>query len=92
MGSANYRQSLTLRSELHKATEARLRAFKHGWSKRPGDATMMTAIGRIQQFLYQHPFADNERVKEWCRAHADTVALVMPANRSRVLARLIAPE
>lgn len=49
-------------------------------------------MGRIQTFLTGYPHATDERVREWCLAHVDDVALVVPGNNPTALARLVVDE
>lgn len=53
---------------------------------------MNAAMGRIETFLRSYPYADDERVRQWCLAHVDDVAIVVPGNCPTMLARLVMDE
>jgi len=50
---------------------------------------LRAAIGRAEVFLRGYPYATDEQVTAYCIANVEDVALIVPGNRTTVLARLI---
>lgn len=83
------RSERPLRSVLLQATEDRDRMVRNGWSRRKDIDRLRAAIGRATVFLNAYPYADDERVRHWCLAHHEDVAMIVPGNNPRALARLV---
>ncbi len=81
--------SKSLRTELQQAVDDRDRMLSMGWSRRKDIDRLRAAIGRATVFLNAYPYADDERVRHWCLAHHEDVAMIVPGNNPRALARLV---
>ena len=79
----------TLRETLASALRGRQAALRNGRSHRKDIAALNAGMGRIEAFLHSYPYADDARVKQWCEAHVDDVAMVVPGNSPTSLARLV---
>lgn len=82
----------TLRETLISAISAREATIRNGRCRRKDLNALRAAMGRAWVFLSAYPTASDDRVKEWCRAHHKDVAMIVPGNSPRVLARLIMEE
>lgn len=66
----------------------RLAAMRNGRSHRKDSDGLNAAIMHTQQFLASYPYADNTRVKAWCRQHHEHVQMLVPGNRAQMLIAL----
>ena len=78
-----------LRTTLASALNMRLAAMRNGRSHRKDGDTLNAAIMLAQQFLTSYPFADDARVKTWCRQHRDHVQVLVPGNMPKMLVALM---
>lgn len=83
------RSSTSLREQLRAATAKRKELFWRGKSRRKDTDRMKAAISRAEQFLHGYPYASDERVREWCLAHHEDVAIIVPGNWPTALSRLV---
>lgn len=79
----------TLRETLASALRGRKAALRNGRSHRKDIVALNAGMGRIEAFLNSYPYADDARVRQWCEAHVDDVAMVVPGNSPTSLARLV---
>jgi hypothetical protein len=80
---------MSLRKQLNDAVQQRLRAIKNGYSKRQDTSRLNVALIRAQQFLNSYPVAKDERVKQWCKEHADDVTLIVMGAHTERLKKLL---
>ena len=78
-----------LRKEVSDAVIQRQRAIKYCYSKREDAARLNVALIRAQQFLHSYPVANDERVKHWCKSHADDVRLIVMGSHIERLKMLL---
>jgi len=78
-----------LRWTLQGAINARQAALRNNRSHRKDLDRLRAAIGRAEVFLRGYPYATDEQVTAYCIANVEDVALIVPGNRTTVLARLI---
>jgi transposase len=78
-----------LRKQLIDAVQQRQRAITQGYSKRKDAARLNVALIRAQQFLHSYPVANDERVKDWCKAHEDDVRLIVMSSHLERLKMLL---
>ena len=55
----------------------------------PAYGVIATALMKTEEFLKQHPVAQDETVVDWCRRNPVEVRRVVPSNRHKQLARLM---
>ena len=63
-----------------------------GRCKRKDFDAISVSMRNAQSFLNSYPYATNERVREWCLAHREDVARIVPASQRKVLSRLLVDE
>ena len=83
------RHSSALRHTIQGAINSRHAALRNGRSQRKDYDRIRAAIGRAEVFLNGYPFATDEQVRAYCTANVGDIALIVPGNQPRVLARLI---
>ncbi len=63
-----------------------------GRCKRKDFDAISVSMRNAQGFLNSYPVATNQRVREWCLAHREDVARIVPASQRKVLSRLLVDE
>lgn len=81
-----------LRAELVKAVNQRKAALRNGRSRRRDMDRVQTAIMQAEVFLAGYPVANDETVRRWCVNNLHHVAIIVPGNNHRQLARLVTDE
>jgi hypothetical protein len=75
---------------LRSAVEARRRALRFGWSRRPNHDDVTRALMACEQFVNSYPGASDALVRNWCRENSAHVMRVVLGGRDKVLQSLIA--
>lgn len=84
--------SKPLRHELRSAIDSRQATFRNGSCRQKDFDAIRAAMGRAKVFLDGYPFATDQRVRDWCIAHREDVARIVPASQRKVLSRLLVDE
>lgn len=63
-----------------------------GRCKRKDFDAIGVSMWNAQSFMNSYPVATNQRVREWCLAHREDVARIVPASQRKVLSRLLVDE
>ena len=86
------RLSEPLRHTLQGAINQRNSALRNNRSGRKDYDQIRVSIGRADQFLREWPFADDQRVRDWCKSHVEDLSRIVPGNAPRTLAKLLMEE
>ena len=78
-----------LRTTLRKAVNMRAAALRGGRSHRSDESSLRAYMGMAEVFLHGYPYATDEMVVEWCRAHRGKVAVIVPGNQVEMFMRLV---
>ena len=81
-----------LRHDLQAAIHQREASLRNGRCQRKDHDQIRVSIGRAEQFLREWPFADDQRVRDWCKSHVEDLTRIVPGNAPRTLAKLLMDE